>query len=228
MMKAVFLVMAIALVAGGVITCSPAFNSNNDTNSDAEGAGARNPAGFVDQSDDGTPNPGNEEATPETDATAEVRQYEAAPAMAIDPSKTYVATIKTDAGDIQVELDASQVPQTVNNFVFLANDGFYDGLIFHYAREGFDVLAGDPTCTADDPNGCRGNGGPGYELAQEQPGEFAVGTLGMANGSQFFIVLGEADSFSEFTPFGRVTSGLNVAEQLVKGTTIESITIEEQ
>jgi cyclophilin family peptidyl-prolyl cis-trans isomerase len=120
------------------------------------------------------------------------------------------------------------VPQTVNNFVFLAQAGFYDGLTFHNAQAGFDVQAGDPSCTVDDPAGCRGNGGPGYELEQEKPGEFEVGTLGMANGSQFFIVLGQSDEFSSFTPFGQVTDGLDVVQQLVRGSVIESITVQAQ
>jgi cyclophilin family peptidyl-prolyl cis-trans isomerase len=218
-------IMLGSLGIGGFI-----YSTNqNTTNSDAEGASARNPEGFVNQADDGTPSQ-DDEGTPQAEPTGDgdVRQYETAPAMTIDQSKTYVATIKTDAGDIQVELLASQVPQTVNNFVFLANDGFYDGLIFHQAQAGFDVQAGDPTCTTSDPEGCRGNGGPGYDFTQEKPGEFAVGTVGMANGSQFFIVLGEADSFNEFTPFGTVTSGLEVAEQLARGSAIQSITIQEQ
>ncbi|MEX1255792.1 MAG: peptidylprolyl isomerase [Dehalococcoidia bacterium] len=223
-----FYIVGAAIMLGSLGIGGFIYSTNqNTTNSDAEGSSARNPGGFIDQSKDGTPNP-DDDATPETSPTTEVRRYEAAPAMTIDATKTYVATIKTDAGDIQVELLASQVPQTVNNFVFLANDGFYDGLIFHQVQSDFDAQAGDPTCTSDDPEGCRGNGGPGYDLTQEKPGAFVVGAVGMANGSQFFIVLGEADSFSEFTPFGRVTSGIEVAQQLVRGSTIESIEIAEQ
>ena len=218
-------IMLGSLGIGGICTSSSLFRNNS--NNSNQGSSARNPSGYVNQAKNGTPKPGDN-GTPQSQATAEVKQYDTAPAMTIDATKTYVATIKTDAGDIQVELLASQVPQTVNNFVFLAKDGFYDGLIFHQVQADFDAQAGDPTCTSSDQNGCRGTGGPGYELVQEKPGVFAVGTVGMANGSQFFIALGASDTFSQFTPFGRVTSGLDVAQQLVRGSTIESIVIQEQ
>jgi len=133
-----------------------------------------------------------------------------------------------DQGDIQVQLLAKDHPQTVNNFVFLARDGFYDGLTFHYVAPGFSAQAGDPTG--------QGSGGPGYDLPQEGTGAFDAGTLGMANGakagtnngSQFFIALTPAQQFNEFTPFGKITAGLNVAERLQRGSKIESIQIAEQ
>ena len=172
--------------------------------------------------------------TPDDSATAvptlpaiEVRQYPEAPAMTIDPNKTYIATIKTSAGDIQVELFASQAPQTVNNFVFLARDGFYDGLAFSYADPRFSANAGDPACTAATIQTCRGDGGPGYELEEIVQGEFQAGVLGMANASQFFIALAASDQFAQFTPFGRVISGLDVAERLTQGTEIEKIEVNE-
>jgi len=212
MMKGVFFVMALALAGGGFYGI---FNTG------VFGSAHENTAGF-NLPPDRRPTP-----MPSGDPTPVRQQYAAAPAMTIDASKTYTATITTELGDIEVQLDAAQAPQTVNNFVFLARDGFYDGLAFHYVAQGFSAQAGDPTG--------RGEGGPGYELPQEGTGDFAPGTVGMANGSapgqnngsQFFIALTAADQFSAFTPFGRVSSGLDVAEGLVIGTKIQSIEITE-
>jgi cyclophilin family peptidyl-prolyl cis-trans isomerase len=117
------------------------------------------------------------------------KQYDAPPDMQIDPDKTYTATFKTERGDIEVDLFAKQAPVTVNNFVFLARDGFYDDTTFHRVIDGFMVQGGDPTGT--------GRGGPGYRFTDE-PGALALkhdgpGVLSMANagpntnGSQFFI-----------------------------------------
>lgn len=120
------------------------------------------------------------------------KQYSAPPAMQIDPNKTYTATFKTERGDIVVELFAKQAPVTVNNFVFLARDGYYDNTTFHRVIAGFMAQGGDPTGT--------GRGDPGYKFNDEQ-GALALkhdsaGILSMANagantnGSQFFITHG--------------------------------------
>ncbi len=151
--------------------------------------------------------------------------------MTIDTAKTYTATIRTDKGDIQVELFAKDAPNTVNNFVFLAKDGFYDDLPFHYVQPDFSVQTGDPTNL--------GTGGPGYEIAKEPNSHpFEEGTLGglanpgeeMANGSQFFIVLQPSHQFEtgDFWPFGKVTAGMDVVRQLVKGDKMLGIDIKEQ
>lgn len=212
LIRAVFVLMALALVAGGF---GAVF-------------GGRFGFGSQTQNQDFVLPDDNDEdsGTPQANATAEIKQYAAPPTMRIDSGKRYVATIKTALGEIQVELLADQAPQTVNNFVFLARDGFYDGLTFHQVTQGFDAQAGDPTCTGDSSN-CRGDGGPGYDLPQEQPGPFEPGTLGMANASQFFIALAASDQFAQFTPFGRVISGLDVAERLTQGTEIEKIEVNE-
>lgn len=117
------------------------------------------------------------------------KQYNAPPAMQIDPNKSYTATFKTDHGDIVVDLFAAQAPKTVNNFVFLARDGFYDNSTFHRVISQFMAQGGDPTGS--------GRGGPGYRF-DDEPGALALkhdraGILSMANagpntnGSQFFI-----------------------------------------
>jgi cyclophilin family peptidyl-prolyl cis-trans isomerase len=217
--RAIFLVMAIALVAGGfgAILFSGVFFGD---------ANSANQPDFVLPGDLETP---DDEATAvPTAADIEVRQYTAPPAMTIDVTKTYVATIATSAGDIQVELLATEAPETVNNFVFLARDGFYDGLAFTYADPRFSANAGDPACTAATLSTCRGDGGPGYELTEDVQGEFDAGVLGMSNASQFFIALTDSSQFDGYPPLGRITSGLDIAESLTRGATIESITIVEQ
>ena len=217
-MRIVFLGMAAALVlgalGGGIIRFAGFGQSggSNDPNTD-----------FV-LPEDQTPG-----STPDGEPTATVRQYSAPPAMAIDTSKSYAATIKTSEGDIQVELLPQQAPQTVNNFVVLARDGFYDNLVFLFADPNFSINAGDPTCVAPSAGSslCRGDRGPGYDLDEQVTGEYQAGTLGMSNGSQFFIALTSSPSFDEFTPFGRVTSGLDVAERVQRNTVITSIEITE-
>jgi cyclophilin family peptidyl-prolyl cis-trans isomerase len=117
------------------------------------------------------------------------KQYDAPPAMQIDPKKHYTATFKTDQGDIVIELFADKAPATVNNFVFLARDGFYNGTTFHRVIEGFMAQGGDPTGS--------GRGGPGYRfndeasalaLKHDGPGVLSMANAGPnTNGSQFFI-----------------------------------------
>jgi len=118
----------------------------------------------------------------------ETKQWSKSPAMEIDPSKTYYATLDTSKGKIKVKLFAGKAPKTVNNFVFLANQGFYDGTIFHRVINNFMVQGGDPTGT--------GRGGPGYRFEDEFDPSLRhdkAGMLSMANagpgtnGSQFFI-----------------------------------------
>jgi cyclophilin family peptidyl-prolyl cis-trans isomerase len=204
------LIMIGGLAIGGICSLDPADTTSN-TGDDF----------VVPGDDDGT-------GTPDSRTPVEVKQYTNAPQLTIDTSKTYTATISTAEGDMVVELLASEVPETVNNFVFLARDGFYNGLTFHVVNEGFNIQAGDPNCQADEPESlCRGTGGPGYDFAQEDPGAFQTGQLGMVNGSQFFIALDASAQFDEFTPFGTVTSGLDIAERIAQGTAITSIEISE-
>lgn len=116
------------------------------------------------------------------------QQWNTPPAMVIDPQKTYTATMKTDKGDIVIKLFADKTPKTVNNFVFLARAGFYDGTIFHRVIDDFMAQGGDPTGT--------GRGGPGYRFGDEfhptlrhnKPGILSMANAGPGtNGSQFFI-----------------------------------------
>jgi peptidylprolyl isomerase len=136
--------------------------------------------------------------------------------MSIDPAKSYNATIHTDKGDIVVKLFASETPMTVNNFVFLARQGFYNGVIFHRTMNGFMIQTGDPEGT--------GRGGPGYKFADEPVSRsYSAGTMAMANsgpntnGSQFFIVHDRDVGLPpNYTIFGQVASGMPVVDAIAK------------
>jgi cyclophilin family peptidyl-prolyl cis-trans isomerase len=213
MIKLIFIGMALALVIGGGVTTIFGTDLFRDSGNATED-------NFVVPGDENDPTP-----TPQ-ELVFEAKQYSAEPPITIDPNATYTATIRTDDGDITVELSPDQALEAVNSFVFLADDGFYNGLTFHFVEPGFSAQAGDPYCSVDAPAGvCRRDGGPGYELTETVEGDFTAGTLGMINGSQFFIALTESSQFDGLTPFGHVTSGLDVAEQLTANTPIRSIDI---
>jgi len=148
------------------------------------------------------------------------KQWSQAPAMEIDPNKKYTAILHTEKGDITIELFAKEVPNTVNNFVFLARQHYYDGVTFHRVIPGFMAQTGDPTGT--------GSGGPGYTINDEIVGlKHDIGVVSMAKtqapntgGSQFFIVYPSADNPKKspathldraHTVFGKVIAGMDVA-----------------
>ncbi|HUP87292.1 MAG TPA: peptidylprolyl isomerase [Acidimicrobiales bacterium] len=146
------------------------------------------------------------------------KQWNSPPEMVIDPSKRYTATMSTSMGDLVIALDAVGAPRTVNNFVFLAREGYYDGVIFHRIISGFMCQGGDPTGT--------GRGGPGYKFADELPraGAYEVGSIAMANagpntnGSQFFIVSGPSGVGlpPSYSLFGKVVKGLEIVAEMEK------------
>ncbi len=142
-----------------------------------------------------------------------MKQYSAPPAMKIDEKKQYTATISTSKGDMKADLFVKDAPQTVNNFVFLAREGFYTNVKFHRIIAGFMVQTGDPTGT--------GAGGPGYRFKDEPvTRKYDRGTLAMANagpntnGSQFFIMHANYPLQPNYTIFGQVTSGLDVLDKI--------------
>ena len=148
------------------------------------------------------------------------KQYASPPELSIDLDTTYTATIHTTAGDIDVTLYAADAPQTVNNFVFLAGDGFYDDVIFHRVIKGFMIQGGDPTGT--------GTGGPGYRFRDElghSKSSYNRGTLAMANagpntnGSQFFIMHADYGLPNAYSIFGEVTSGMDVVDAIAEAQT---------
>ncbi len=140
------------------------------------------------------------------------------PEIQIDVKKTYIATLKTSEGDIQLELTASKTPNTVNNFVYLARQGFYDGTIFHRVIKDFMIQGGDPKGD--------GTGGPGYRFDDESfDGSYTPGTLAMANagpntnGSQFFIMHGNVPLPKAYVIFGKVVQGMNVVDRIATSPT---------
>lgn len=147
------------------------------------------------------------------------KQYKQAPAMEINPKDNYEAVLNTSDGQIDIDLLPQEAPATVNNFVFLAKDGFYDGVPFHRTIDGFMIQTGDPTGT--------GRGGPGYRFNDEPVRRtYTRGTVAMANsgpntnGSQFFIVQGQdAGLPPSYTIFGKVTSGMDTVDKIAKAPT---------
>jgi cyclophilin family peptidyl-prolyl cis-trans isomerase len=147
---------------------------------------------------------------------AQNKQWSKAPDLEIDPKKNYSATIKTDKGDIVIDLFASKTPNTVNNFVFLARQGFYDGTIFHRVIANFMVQGGDPTGT--------GMGGPGYKFKDEfdpslkhnKPGILSMANAGPGtNGSQFFITHVPTPWLDgKHSVFGEVREGMDVVNAI--------------
>jgi peptidyl-prolyl cis-trans isomerase B (cyclophilin B) len=157
-------------------------------------------------------------------------KYSAPPAMTIDPKKKYTATIKTGRGDIELQLFASDAPKTVNNFVMLSRDKFYDGLNFHRVIQNFMVQGGCPEGS--------GRGGPGYRFEDEIHGrenqKHLPGVISMANagpgtnGSQFFITHVDCSYLDpKHTVFGKVTKGKEIVDSIAQGDRIDSITINE-
>ncbi len=158
------------------------------------------------------------------------KTYSAPPEMTIDTSKQYTATIETEKGNLVLELFASDVSVTVNNFVFLAREGFYDGTTFHRVIPDFMAQGGDPTGTGT------GTGTPGYYFADEFTKHTHVtGALSMANagpntnGCQFFITYTPQHGLDgKHSVFGQLIEGMDVLEKIESGDAIVRITVEEK
>jgi peptidyl-prolyl cis-trans isomerase B (cyclophilin B) len=155
------------------------------------------------------------------------QQWDTPPEMQIDLSKNYSVSIATDRGTIELELYPQHAPQTVNNFVFLAGQGFYDGVTFHRVIANFMIQGGDPTGS--------GSGGPGYRFADEcdgNPLKHDPYVISMANagpntnGSQFFIThLATPHLDGKHTVFGKVTSGEEFVDAVRQGDTMVSVKV---
>ncbi len=169
----------------------------------------------------------------------DAKQWSSPPEIAIDPAKKYAAVISTDKGEITIELYADKVPNTVNNFVFLARVGYYDGTYFHRVIPSFMVQGGDPTGT--------GSGGPGYRfedefdasLRHDQPGVLSMANAGPGtNGSQFFLThVATPHLDDKHTVFGQIVAGLDVLMSIPERdpskadspfVTLQSVTISEE
>lgn len=154
---------------------------------------------------------GTTECPPVEGAATQTQDFSDSFALCIDPTKTYTAVVQTNMGTYSAVLDAAKAPGTVNNFVSLARNKYFDDTTCHRAIPGFMIQCGDPTAT--------GNGGPGYKFADELPasGEYKIGSLAMANsgpntnGSQFFVISGDQGVSlpPNYTLFGQVTDGLD-------------------
>ena len=157
-------------------------------------------------------------------------QWSTPPEMQIDVNKKYVATIETDKGDMVIELYPEYAPKTVNNFVFLAKQGFYDGVKFHRVIGNFMIQGGDPTGT--------GMGGPGYDFEDEfddNPLIHETGVLSMANagpntnGSQFFITHSPQPHLNgRHTVFGKLISSQVIVDSIRQGDVMNKVSIEEK
>lgn len=155
------------------------------------------------------------------------KQYPAPPPMQVDTDRSYQVTIETSRGNIDLELYPEHAPITVNNFVFLARDGFYDGVGFHRVIANFMIQGGDPTGT--------GRGGPGYRFEDEcsgNPLRHERGVISMANagpntnGSQFFITHGPQPHLDgRHTVFGKVTAGMDVVDAIEQGDVMSAVRI---
>jgi peptidyl-prolyl cis-trans isomerase B (cyclophilin B) len=154
------------------------------------------------------------------------KRYSAPPELQIETNRTYHAVIKTNKGDIHLELNPAEAPLTVNNFVVLARDGYYDGVTFHRVVPRFVIQGGDPTGT--------GSGGPGYNFKDEAVTRpYKAGTVAMANagpntnGSQFFICLEDQPGLPpNYTIFGDTVTGMDVVRNIRVGDVMQSVTIE--
>ncbi|NOX63641.1 MAG: peptidylprolyl isomerase [Chloroflexi bacterium] len=203
-LQILFLLLAVALV---LAAC-------NAAPADAPAENAAPTEQVADSESADAPQPDKADETPPT----EFMSWPEPPAMSIDPNKIYIATIKTERGDIVVELYADKAPQTVNNFIFLAEQGFYDNTTFHRVINDFMAQAGDPTGT--------GTGGPGYtfpdeidpDLSFDRPGLLAMANAGPdTNGSQFFITFAPTPWLDgRHTIFGEVIEGMEVLDKLTR------------
>jgi peptidyl-prolyl cis-trans isomerase B (cyclophilin B) len=158
------------------------------------------------------------------------KQWDKQPEMQIDPKKKYTVSMNTSKGIIEIELYPEHAPKTVNNFVFLIKEGFYDGVSFHRVIEDFVIQGGDPTGT--------GRGGPGYKFEDELKGnplKHERGAISMANsgpntnGSQFFIAHSPQSHLNgKHTVFGKVTKGLEIVDTIQQGDKMEQVTVIEE
>jgi len=160
------------------------------------------------------------------------KKYDKAPEMQIDAKKKYTAKVETSRGAIEFELNVAETPKTVNNFVFLAREKFYDGVKFHRIVKDFMIQTGDPNCSSSTGSESCGQGGPGYKFEDEKfSGDYSPGTLAMANsgantnGSQFFIMTGDYSGGKlpkNYIIFGKVTAGMDVVQQIAETPTSDN------
>lgn len=221
LMIGIALTAALVLIlaaCGGAPAAAPAAAPTTPPATEAPAAAADNAVTSADAGKVPPPAEVSQGSASELPPTQRVGMYDAPPPMTIDPSKYYYATIKTDRGDVKVQLFADRAPATVNNFVFLANEGFYNDTTFHRVIDGFMAQAGDPAGT--------GTGGPGYQFQDEfyaggvfdRPYLLAMANAGPGtNGSQFFITYAPTEWLNGMhTIFGEVVEGQDVVDSITR------------
>lgn len=227
-------VLPIGFALAGLTACGSSSPTSPPSTQSGGGATTLPPVTAAPSSTGGTADAGCSQASfgaplPPINPPANVHQYSAAPAMSIDTSKLYRATITTPRGAIVLCLEPRLAPATVNNFVTLARNHFFDGLTFHRVVPGFVIQGGDPKGD--------GSGGPGYQFPDEpvrQP--YTVGAVAMANsgpnsnGSQFFICSGDQCTSLQpkYNLFGHVQSGQSVVSAIIQGDVMQSVTVQAQ
>lgn len=204
---------ALAVVACGKPAASPTTASRTTLTAAASTTTASRTTSTTSVSSTTTAGSTTTPTTTTTTGATTLKQYSAAPKMSIDPKKKYTTILHATKGDITLSLFASEDPVTVNNFVFLARDGFYNGVKFHRIIKGFMVQSGDPKGD--------GTGGPGYRFNDEPvTRKYVRGTIAMANsgantnGSQFFIMHQDYALQPNYTIFGIATAGLDVLDAI--------------
>ncbi len=203
------------LVGLGIVYRPRANRLFNETGNDSLGGGLLTETDPITNQSTLTENLNNQELTTQTEVNNEEKQisFSSPPPLAINENRDYLATLTTSAGTIIIDLLEQNTPITVNNFVFLANQGFYNEIIFHRIVRGFMIQGG---C----PNG-DGSGGPGYRFDDEPfEGQYSRGTVAMANagpdtnGSQFFILHQDYDLPPDYVIFGRVVEGIETVDRI--------------
>lgn len=200
-MKIIIILISIIVLSMTITGCS---NQNNDVDNSQNDASANNQINMEDT----------------------MSQYQFPGVLPDEQIKNKKAIISTNKGDIEIELYADKAPKTVSNFIYLAQNGFYNGLIFHRVEPGFVIQGGDPSGN--------GTGGPGYKFEDEAvQGEYVKGAVAMANsgantnGSQFFVCLDDLSSGlpKQYNLFGQVTKGMEVVEKISVDDKMNSVTI---
>ncbi len=180
----------VAIAALGIVATACGGSDDTSTAStETAGSASTEPAGTA--STDNALGPIDADCEPLPDTGTPTRTFEAAPSMCLEDGATYTATVNTSAGSFTIDLDQAAAPATVNSFVFLARNDYFDDTVCHRVIQEFVVQCGDPTAT--------GTGGPGYSFPDELPaaGQYEIGSIAMANsgpdtnGSQFFIITGD-------------------------------------
>jgi len=214
MRRGILLALVLTLAFGALAGCGE--DDGTETPSGSGSTAAESPSSSDGGAETATTGSSDAEPTTQTGEGNTPMQWSQPPAMALEEGKDYGAIIKTSKGDIVVDLYEDKAPATVNNFVFLANEGYYSNVPFHRIISGFMIQTGDPTGT--------GAGGPGYRFADELPTDlnYTRGTLAMANagpntnGSQFFICHADLTNGlpKNYSIFGTVTEGIDVVDAI--------------